>query len=104
LILISSEILYSNAVAFEKRPDLSNYINRAGGYTQSAENSHVVVARRDGSFEQTDPSSFLSSVNIREGDQVFVLPKVDEKSRQFWKDITQVIYQIAISAKVVFGL
>jgi hypothetical protein len=29
---------------------------------------------------------------------------VDEKKRQFWKDMTQIMYQIAISAKVVFGL
>jgi hypothetical protein len=29
---------------------------------------------------------------------------VDEKKRQFWKDITQIMYQIAIGAKVVFGL
>jgi hypothetical protein len=33
-----------------------------------------------------------------------VLPRVDTKSRQFWKDITQIIFQIAVSAKVIFGL
>jgi hypothetical protein len=64
----------------------------------------VVVARRDGSFEQTNPSSYMASVNVRAGDQVLVLPKVDEKDRQFWKDMSQVIFQIAVSAKVVFGL
>lgn len=104
LVLISGEVLFPNAVLYDKRLSLIDYINKAGGYTQSADNSRVVVARRDGSFEQADPSSFLSSANIREGDQVLVLPKVDEKSRQFWKDMTQVIYQIAVSAKVVFGL
>ena len=46
----------------------------------------------------------VSSLNVRAGDQVLVLPKVDEKDRQFWKDMTQIIYQIAVSAKVVFGL
>jgi hypothetical protein len=68
-----------------------------------ADNSRVVLARRDGSFEQTDATRLIS-LAVRPGDQVLVLPKVDEKKRQFWKDMTQIIYQIAVSAKVVFGL
>ncbi len=103
LVLIGGEVLFPNAVLYDKRLSLMDYINKAGGYTQGADNSRVLVARRDGSFEQADPNSFLSAVNVREGDQVLVLPKVDEKDRQFWKDMTQVIYQIAVSAKVIFG-
>jgi len=33
-----------------------------------------------------------------------VLPKIDVKSRQIWKDMSQILFQIAISAKVLFGL
>jgi len=33
-----------------------------------------------------------------------VLPRVDNKSRQFWKDISQIIFQIAVSAKIILGL
>jgi phage terminase large subunit len=97
-------VLFPNAVAFDPALGLQHYIDRAGGYTQVAANSRVVVARRDGSFEQTDATRLLSSLSVRPGDQVLVLPKVDEKKRQFWKDMTQIIYQIAVSAKVVFGL
>lgn len=104
LVLISGEVLFPNAVAFEKKLGLTDYINRAGGYTQSADNSRVVVARRDGSFEQANPSSYKSSVSVRAGDQVLVLPKVGEKDRQFWKDMSQILFQIAVSAKVIVGL
>jgi protein involved in polysaccharide export with SLBB domain len=104
LVLISGEVLFPNAVAFEKKLGLTDYINRAGGYTQSADNSRVVVARRDGSFEQTNPSSYMSSVSVRAGDQVLVLPRVGEKERQFWKDMSQILFQIAVSAKVIVGL
>jgi hypothetical protein len=82
---------------------LSDYIRLSGGYTQSADASRVVIARRDGRFEQVDTERWLSSGDVYAGDQVLVLPKVDEKNRQFWKDMTQIIYQIAVSAKVVFG-
>jgi len=103
LVLISGEVLFPNAVAYARNLDLKDYIDRAGGFTQNADNARIVVARRDGSFEQSDANS-MGARAVKPGDQVLVLPKVDEKPRQFWKDMTQIIYQIAVSAKVVFGL
>ncbi|WP_439114395.1 polysaccharide biosynthesis/export family protein [Hydrogenophaga sp.] len=105
LVLVSGEVLFPNAVAHQTSLALGDYINRAGGFTQTADNARVVIARRDGSFDQIDAaSSSASNATVRPGDQVLVLPKVDEKKRQFWKDMTQIIYQIAVGAKVVFGL
>jgi len=97
LVLVSGEVLFPNAIAFDAKLELKDYINRAGGFTQNADNSRIIIAHRDGSFEQ-------DSGDLRAGDEVLVLPKVDVKSRQIWKDMTQVLYQIAISAKVVLGL
>ncbi|MCT8985722.1 hypothetical protein [Shewanella phaeophyticola] len=37
---------------------------------------------------------------LRAGDQILVLPKVDAKIMQSIKDVTQIIYQIAIAANV----
>lgn len=105
LVLVSGEVLFPNAVAHQSSLALGDYINRAGGFTQTADNARVVIARRDGSFDQVDAASFsTANATVNPGDQVLVLPKVDEKKRQFWKDMTQIIYQIAVGAKVVFGL
>lgn len=109
LVLVSGEVLFPNAVAFEQRLSLDDYVRRAGGYTQNADSSRIIVARRDGSFiEANGKKGFFGSepvnVAMRAGDEVLVLPKIDVKSRQIWKDMTQIIYQIAVSAKVVFGL
>jgi len=104
LVLISGEVLFPNAVAHQAQLGLGDYIQRAGGFTQNADNNRVVVARLDGSFEQTEGSLRTTNVNVRPGDQILVLPKVDEKNRQFWKDMTQIIYQIAVSSKVILGL
>jgi hypothetical protein len=43
---------------------------------------------------------FESAKPIEKGDQILVLPKVDTKTMQAVKDITQIIYQIAIAANV----
>jgi protein involved in polysaccharide export with SLBB domain len=104
LVLISGEVLFPNAVAHQAQLGLGDYIQRAGGFTQNADNNRVVVARLNGSFEQTEGSLRTTNVNVRPGDQILVLPKVDEKNRQFWKDMTQIIYQIAVSSKVILGL
>lgn len=103
LVLVSGEVLFPNAVAFADDLEVQEYIDRAGGYTQTADNSRIVVARRDGSFEQTSAKR-SDRVELKAGDQILVLPKVDEKHRQFWKDLTQIIYQIAVSARVVVDL
>lgn len=104
LVLVSGEVLFPNAVAYEGSLSLKDYIDRAGGFTQVADNARVVVAHRDGAFEQVDTGKLFANAQIKAGDQILVLPKVDEKKRQFWKDMTQIMYQIAISAKVVLGL
>lgn len=96
LILVSGEVLFPNAIAYDKGYDVDDYIQFAGGYTQNADNSRIVVAHRDGSFSEDG--------DLRPGDEVLVLPKVDVKSRQIAKDLTQILYQLAISAKVVLGL
>lgn len=104
LVLVSGEVLFPNSVAHQPGLGLADYIQRAGGFTQNADNARVVVARVDGSFEQTDASRLSSGTAVQAGDQVLVLPKVDDKNRQFALDITQILSQIAITARVVFGL
>ncbi len=103
LVLISGEVLFPNAVAYQRGLSVEEYIRRAGGYTQTADSSRVVIARVNGRFEQVSERD-SRSVRVEPGDQMLVLPKVDEKNRQFWRDITQIVYQIAVSAKVIFGL
>ena len=111
LVLVSGEVLFPNAVAFDNSLGLEDYLQRAGGYTQNADAARLVVARRDGSFVQANNEKGFfgwgnnsASVSVRAGDEILVLPKIDVKSRQIWKDLTQIIYQVAVSAKVVLGL
>ena len=106
----SGEVVFPNAIAFDAPLRIEDYIRRAGGYTQNANVSRVLIAHRDGSFDEgseADRGFFSNADNrqiIRPGDEVLVLPRIDTKSRQIWKDMTQIIYQVAVSAKVIFGL
>jgi protein involved in polysaccharide export with SLBB domain len=99
LILVSGEVLFPNAIAYDRDLTLADYLRRTGGLTQNTDGSRIIIAHRDGSFDDSSRNAALTA-----GDEVLVLPKVDVKSRQVWKEMTQIIYQIAISAKIAFGL
>jgi hypothetical protein len=98
LVLIHGEVLFPNAVAHDNRYSVEDYIKRAGGYTQNADTSRIIIAHRDGSYDEVGDNG-----SIRAGDDILVLPKVDSKPRQFWKDIVQIIFQVALAAKVVLN-
>jgi protein involved in polysaccharide export with SLBB domain len=107
LVLVSGEVLFPNAIAFDDAFDVADYVKGAGGYTQNADVARVIIAHRDGSFHEVSNSGFFGRgadpAGIRAGDEILVLPKIDVKSRQVFKDLTQILYQIAISARVVLN-
>ncbi len=94
LIQIGGEVLMPQAVVYNQDATIDDYIAWAGGFTERAEDARIAIVRANGlvEFDSPDP--------IRKGDQVLVLPKVDTKTMQAVKDITQIIYQIAIAANV----
>lgn len=99
LVLVSGEVLFPTAIAHHRQWKAVDYIRKAGGYAQNADTSRVVVARTDGSYANVGGRGEISP-----GDEILVLPKVDVKSMQITKDLTQIIYQIAVSAKVILDL
>jgi|WetSurMetagenome_2_1015567.scaffolds.fasta_scaffold00563_1 protein involved in polysaccharide export with SLBB domain len=96
LVLVSGEVLFPNSIAFDPALGVHDYVKRTGGYTQNASSSRIIIAHVDGSFDEAD-----SIERVRPGDKIMVLPKVDNKIRMFVKDIVQIIFQIAVSARSV---
>lgn len=105
LVLVSGEVLFPNAIAYGEGFSIQDYIKRAGGYSQSADTSRVVVAHRDGSYEDIDAGwryyLWGDKARIVPGDEILVLPKVQSKSIEVTRGITQILYQMAIAARVV---
>jgi protein involved in polysaccharide export with SLBB domain len=110
LVLVSGEVVFPNAIAHDPKLTMQDYIRKAGGYSQNANTSRIVVAHRDGSFEDTQAKSWGlfdsggTQQPIKAGDQILVLPKVQTKSIEITRGISQIIYQIAIATKVILGL
>ena len=98
LVQVSGEVLFPNALIYDGTANTETYVRRAGGYTQGADKAKVVVVHQDGSVAEPTTAA------LRPGDEILVLPKIETKSIEITRGITQIIYQIAIAAKVVLGL
>jgi len=106
LVMVSGEVIMPNTVVFDVNKSLQDYIDDAGGFTQNAKVSRILIMHQDGSFDRVERGTFASefSAEMQPGDQVMILPKIDTKSMQIAKEWTQILFQIALAAGVVAGL
>lgn len=98
LVMVSGEVLFPNAIVWQQGAVAADFIARAGGFTQGADEARLVVLRQDGSVAQSVTAA------VQPGDEIMVLPKIEAKSIETTRGITQIVYQIAVAAKVLFGL
>jgi len=103
LVFISGEVLFPTAVALDSNKDVDDYIEIAGGYSQNADTSRIIIAHRDGRFEDTEESSgfFSDDIVVLPGDEILVLPDVDPKYRQLFKELFTMFYQLALGVGVM---
>ncbi len=107
LVMVHGEVLFPNAISWRDEASVHDYIAAAGGYTQSADTSKVVVIAQSGAARLVDgePSLFhKDNISVQAGDEIIVLPKIETKSLEVTRSITQILSQIAITAKVALGL
>jgi protein involved in polysaccharide export with SLBB domain len=104
LVLVGGEVMFPNTLPFESELSAQDYIQRAGGFTQNADGSKVIIAHRDGSFVESNEGFFSKAPPVRPGDHILVLPKIDVKYRQIAKEMTQMLFQYALMAGVVFKM
>ncbi|MBE0568900.1 MAG: SLBB domain-containing protein [Deltaproteobacteria bacterium] len=109
-------VFNQTAFVFDQSKGLQDYINMAGGYTESADKDKVFILKVNGSAVRPEGSrSFLSFKKtyrtrdgnplLEPGDSIVVPEKLD---RIAWiretKDITQILFQVAVAAGVVVAL
>lgn len=97
LIQVGGEVMMPQAVVYNKNASLEDYVAWAGGYTDRANDKRIAVVHANGLME------FKDGGDVMPGDQILVMPKLDSKMMQSIKDITQVIYQVAVAANVVLN-
>ncbi len=97
-ILISGEVIVPQAVVFKPGMSAKDYIEGAGGFTQRADEDHILVVRQNGAVVSA------KDVALRTGDEILVMPEVPTKSLPLATAISQILFQIAVATKVALDL
>jgi protein involved in polysaccharide export with SLBB domain len=102
LIQVSGEVLMPQAIVYNSNATIRDYVAWAGGFSERANDERIAVVRANGLtvFLDSEHSRLMdeNEQSLQAGDQILVLPKIDTKILQSVKDITQIMYQIAIAA------
>jgi polysaccharide biosynthesis/export protein len=82
---------------YDRSKDVSDYIKLSGSYTANADKGKTYIFKADGSALRLADSKELES-----GDSIIVPEKLERvKWLKETKDITQILYQIAVTAGVI---
>ena len=98
VVHVSGEVLIPTAVTWEKGLSLKGYLNGAGGLSDRADSGNILIVGLNGEVSRANGQA------IAPGDRILVMPKFDSKNLQLVKDITQVLFQIAVATKIAVGL
>lgn len=99
LVMVHGEVLFPNAVSWEKGLDAEDYIEKCGGMTQKSGNAKVIVIRQNGAALNAEEVD-----NMQPGDELMVLPKYETKNLEVSRGLSTILYQLAVAAKVVLTL
>ncbi|ALH94691.1 polysaccharide biosynthesis/export family protein [Acinetobacter equi] len=99
VVMVHGEVSFPNGVEYKKNQTAMDYIDQVGGFSQKSNKSKVIVMSQNGKTELVSKNT-----KIKQGDEILVLPKVQTKSIEVTRGITQVLYHLAVMAKVALDL
>ena len=101
IVIVQGEVSMPGAFTHVADSDIEDYIEMAGDLSARADSSRVILVAANGKAGKFRASS---GENVHPGDSILVLPKVEGKTLQATSILTQILYQLAIAAKVVIDL
>lgn len=99
VIMVHGEVAFPNGIEYRNGLSAKNYIEQVGGFSQKSNKSKVIVIRQNGKAELVRKGE-----KIQQGDEILVLPKAQTKGVELTRGVTQVLYQIAVAAKIALDL
>ncbi|WP_235951954.1 polysaccharide biosynthesis/export family protein [Falsiroseomonas algicola] len=93
-VLVSGEVTAPQAIIWRPNMTLQDYIRQAGGLAERGGDNQLMIRRASGELilEPTEPP--------QPGDELIALPRLDPKNFQLTRDLLNLIFQSALSARV----
>jgi protein involved in polysaccharide export with SLBB domain len=93
-VLVAGEVTAPHAVIWRQDMRLADYVRAAGGFTPRGSEGSIMIRRASGELV-LEPRE-----NLRPGDELIVLPRLDPKAFQIGSDLLGLLYQIAVSTRI----
>ncbi len=98
VVTVIGEVHYPTSHIYNGRNTLKKYIKLSGGLTDNANKKAIYVIHVDGSVTPA-PRWFSGGLDLGPGDTIVIPPKVERLTKlQLYTDISQVLYQLAVTA------
>lgn len=102
IVQVIGSVYNQSAFVYEQSKEYGHYVNLAGGYTSNADKDNTFILQSNGTAIKAGGSYFSVGERLSSGDTVVVPEQIE---RVAWmrniKDITQIMYQIAVTAGVL---
>jgi protein involved in polysaccharide export with SLBB domain len=100
VIRVSGQVTMAQAVTYQPDWTISDYIQQSGGYSDRADEDRLLLLKPSAEVIVVDNDQMV----VEPGDEILVLPRIDNKTLQNAADIMDIVYKIAISAAVALDL
>lgn len=99
IVLVNGEVLMPNAFIHREEYIVKDYVYKSGGFNNNADPEKIIIKHPNG-------NSFVGDLNskVNPGDEIIVIPKIDEKEFIFAKELISVIYQLAIGTNTLLSI
>lgn len=105
VINVHGEVYFPNTYSKIEGNKISDYIDLSGGINERGNDERVLIIEKNGFAKQIDMSGWFGDDCIpKSGTSILIIPKVETKSLQVAKDITQILYHIAVSTGVLLSI
>jgi protein involved in polysaccharide export with SLBB domain len=99
VITVNGQVRAQGALTFNPNFTVGDYVAKSGGFDDNADTSEILVVHQNGENEVVN-----TAYRIQQGDEIMVLPKVKTKRVEITRGVSQIIYQLAVAAKVILDL
>ncbi len=99
VVSINGEVRLPQTVIWTPHRDAARYVAMAGGYTERADRSDIILVHPSGAVEKGG-----GGLAVGPGDQIMVMPEAGAHNFAIFEDIVHILYEIAVSTGVTLRL
>jgi hypothetical protein len=94
LVSVNGEVFLPKSTVWQKGLSAEDYIEKAGGFTDTAKEDHIIILRANGE------AAIDSDAPVEPGDEIIVMPEVKVNNLALAGQITDILYKSVLAVAI----